>query len=373
MKKTLESNLFALTTVIMVLLPFTSQAQDNGEILIHIDAPLCSKSKGTKGRTIFSTRMNTATKHVFCVLYNDFMNQDTIINQKPGCNIDFMTQCADVIRERKSQKSKSKKKTISEQVSRLAKHFVIPVPEDLIINLYCHSADGVCSSRGKGPRYQGSRIYIDVEDAQQDHAKFVSWYGDRRIADEKLISHVEAGLLHEFAHALFEIGEVGSLGWEEDAADTFALITGLQLAVGNEGYEAKSIEIMEAIDNFKNSTIHNAHRHGYYDQRELLDEHSLPLQRYYNSACLLYGFHKRDTFMRLFTSHKLRHVDPHFYDYRKMFMNRKNFKHMHRSCRERFKFALKGWGLLVKHFKPVPDKWLSTDELEAFGNERGPP
>ena len=50
------------------------------------------------------------------------------------------------------------------------------------------------------------------------------------------------------------------LGWEEDAADTFALITGLKLAEGFEGFEEKTLALMTVTNDFKDP-LYKKYRH----------------------------------------------------------------------------------------------------------------
>ena len=90
-------------------------------------------------------------------------------------------------------------------------------------------------------------------------------------------------VLHEFAHALFDLLEIPVLGREEDAADLLSAYVQLQV-----GRNAARVLILgtaflgrkEAEETMKQSL----------ELKDFANEHGLPAQRYFNLLCMAYGF-----------------------------------------------------------------------------------
>ncbi len=86
-------------------------------------------------------------------------------------------------------------------------------------------------------------------------------------------------VLHELAHAIFDLKKVPVLGREEDAADQLAAYTLLQLGEQEARRTIASIAAMYASE-AKEAPPQLKH---------FADEHGLPAQRFYNLLCLSYG------------------------------------------------------------------------------------
>ena len=96
-----------------------------------------------------------------------------------------------------------------------------------------------------------------------------------------------------------------------------------------------------------------------------MKEHSLPLQRYFFSACLLYGFQDEGNFNEIFRI-KEKHrgpIDPHVNEYRMMFKSPQKFKDSWQLCRWNFEFALLGWKELLVKFKDSPNAFGAVGPL----------
>ena len=103
-------------------------------------------------------------------------------------------------------------------------------------------------------------------------------------ADKQYVYEASEGallhtLLHEIAHAYVALNQVPILGKEEDAADSFA-----------------NILMLNYVEDGDNQAIHAANLFAIEDQQievfddlDFIDEHSLDIQRYYYSLCLIYG------------------------------------------------------------------------------------
>jgi hypothetical protein len=86
-------------------------------------------------------------------------------------------------------------------------------------------------------------------------------------------------VLHEIAHAIFDLKKVPVLGREEDAADQVAAYTLLQLGVDEVRRTITSIAIMYASEAKQAPPKLN----------DFADEHGLPAQRLFNLLCISYG------------------------------------------------------------------------------------
>lgn len=86
-------------------------------------------------------------------------------------------------------------------------------------------------------------------------------------------------LLHELGHAYIALNEIPILGKEEDAADSFANILMLNY-VDTGDYQAIHAATLFAIEDQQIDS---------FDDLDFIDEHSLDIQRYFYSLCLVYG------------------------------------------------------------------------------------
>ncbi|PNQ98043.1 hypothetical protein C1S70_15750 [Azospirillum argentinense] len=86
-------------------------------------------------------------------------------------------------------------------------------------------------------------------------------------------------VLHELAHAIFDLKKVPILGREEDAADQIAAYTLLQLGKDEARRVIASVAVMYASEAKEAPT----------ELKDFANEHSLPAQRFYNLMCISYG------------------------------------------------------------------------------------
>lgn len=86
-------------------------------------------------------------------------------------------------------------------------------------------------------------------------------------------------VLHELAHAIFDLKKVPILGREEDAADQVAAFTLLRLGKDEVRRVIASVAVMYASEG-KDAPA---------ELKDFANEHSLPAQRFYNLLCMAYG------------------------------------------------------------------------------------
>jgi hypothetical protein len=86
-------------------------------------------------------------------------------------------------------------------------------------------------------------------------------------------------VLHELAHALFDLKKIPILGREEDAADQVAALTLLRLGSEQARRAIAAIAIMYASEAKAEAPTAS----------DFANEHSLPAQRFYNLLCISYG------------------------------------------------------------------------------------
>lgn len=86
-------------------------------------------------------------------------------------------------------------------------------------------------------------------------------------------------VLHELAHALFDLKKIPILGREEDAADQVAAFTLMRLGSEEARRAVAAIAVMYA------SEAKSAEA----EATDFANEHSLPAQRFYNLLCISYG------------------------------------------------------------------------------------
>jgi len=86
-------------------------------------------------------------------------------------------------------------------------------------------------------------------------------------------------LLHEMAHAIFDLKKVPILGREEDAADQVSAFLLLQLGKSETRRVIASIAVMYASEA----------RESPPKLKDFADEHGLPAQRLFNLMCISYG------------------------------------------------------------------------------------
>ncbi|MCW2241235.1 DUF4344 domain-containing metallopeptidase [Azospirillum canadense] len=86
-------------------------------------------------------------------------------------------------------------------------------------------------------------------------------------------------VLHELAHAIFDLKKVPILGREEDAADQVAAYTLLRLGKDEARRVIASVAVMYASEA----------KEAPPELKDFANEHSLPAQRFYNLMCIAYG------------------------------------------------------------------------------------
>ncbi|MGF1681475.1 DUF4344 domain-containing metallopeptidase [Photobacterium minamisatsumaniensis] len=86
-------------------------------------------------------------------------------------------------------------------------------------------------------------------------------------------------LLHELGHAYIAVNSIPVLGKEEDAVDSFATIVLLNFVDNGDAIAISAADLFaledEEIEHFENL--------------DFIDEHSLDIQRFYYTLCLVYG------------------------------------------------------------------------------------
>ena len=228
----------SVLAIVLLVVQVSATVEAAGGFKIEIEAPMCSK------KNLFSTRMPPESREMFCMLYTEFYNESSSISskiiQQKGCTIDFKAMCGAESGER------VKTSKIISKIERIDKNLTLPHDKSITFKIYC--ATELCDGKGVGPFCSDNIININIEDAASDFVQFQKWFSDEPPEDieKKLTAHVESGLLHELGHGFFDVGDAGSLGWEEDAADTFSMLMGLTLSEGLEGYDSKTVELMEA-------------------------------------------------------------------------------------------------------------------------------
>lgn len=96
---------------------------------------------------------------------------------------------------------------------------------------------------------------------------------------ESIQGFVELTLLHETAHAFFDLLKLPVLGREEDAADQVAAVIMLQLS------KPDAVKKLRQVVDLMKSSVST----GKLTIEDVADDHSLTSQRLYNIVCLAYG------------------------------------------------------------------------------------
>lgn len=138
-----------------------------------------------------------------------------------------------------------------------------------------------------GPLYNPDSNTIQIPYTFYAEAKnyFIdNGYNERlgRSAQQGALDTLLHTLLHEAAHAYIANSDIAVLGKEEDAADDFATLILLN------GLDDGGDIAISAADMFGFESGHSE-RPDYYEPVEFIDEHSLDLQRYFATLCLIYG------------------------------------------------------------------------------------
>lgn len=135
-----------------------------------------------------------------------------------------------------------------------------------------------------GPLYDPETIQIEIPYSFITEMKeFFS--KDYKINDEQITPKQAAQdvllhtLFHEIGHALIDILNLPTTGKEEDAVDNLATLLLIEF------YENGSDIALSAAEAFayENETIDE------FEDQDFWDEHSLDIQRYYSTLCLIYG------------------------------------------------------------------------------------
>jgi len=135
----------------------------------------------------------------------------------------------------------------------------------------------------EGPEYdaENNQILIPYSFIQEVEKRFSkAKYADSGVSiNDATMDAVMHTILHELAHALINIYELPIVVKEEDAAD--ALATLLLIEFFEDGREI-AISAADLFD-LESDDIKD------FEEADFWDEHSLDVQRYYNTLCSVYG------------------------------------------------------------------------------------
>jgi hypothetical protein len=110
--------------------------------------------------------------------------------------------------------------------------------------------------------------------------------------DSALEGAIVDTVLHEFAHAIFDMLDLPVMGQEEDAADQMAAYVQLQLG------KDEAVRLIRGTAHTYLAEAKNGLKTGKRASRKkqlqsFADEHGTPAQRYYNLVCIAYGADKK--------------------------------------------------------------------------------
>ena len=100
---------------------------------------------------------------------------------------------------------------------------------------------------------------------------------EKAVVRQTVQSVASAVLLHETAHALIDVLNIPVTGREEDAADQFSTLVLLNQKDG----ARKAMQVAHTYKLLSQDTVRNPPVYW--------DEHSLDIQRYYDTLCMIYG------------------------------------------------------------------------------------
>ena len=111
-------------------------------------------------------------------------------------------------------------------------------------------------------------------------------YDDSTDAEDFAYNVLDDTLLHETGHALVDIYGLPITGMEEDAVDQFAALIQSRTYTNygsdyEPDYTAGRDRMLDVADSWKQTAQ--------AEQPQYWDNHSLSIQRFYNSACYAYG------------------------------------------------------------------------------------
>ncbi|MDE1465404.1 DUF4344 domain-containing metallopeptidase [Spartinivicinus poritis] len=135
----------------------------------------------------------------------------------------------------------------------------------------------------EGPLYDSEekRIYIPYAFIDEVKARFTqSDYAKTGVSvEDAMFDALMHTVFHELGHALIDIYQLPVVGQEEDAVDSLATI--LLIELFEEGQEI-AISAADLFD-LESQDIDE------FEEEDFWDEHSLDVQRYYNTLCYVYG------------------------------------------------------------------------------------
>lgn len=135
-----------------------------------------------------------------------------------------------------------------------------------------------------GPLYDPDKIQIDIpysflvgmkEYFLQDYRNEVDEMTPIQASQDVLL-HT---LFHEIGHALIDLGNLPITGKEEDAVDTLATLLLIEYYDGGTDIALSAAEAF----GYESDTIEE------FEDQDFWGEHSLDIQRYYSTLCLIYG------------------------------------------------------------------------------------
>jgi uncharacterized protein YbdZ (MbtH family) len=156
----------------------------------------------------------------------------------------------------------------------------IGLPEDLnIVFLQCGEENAFYDPNG-------SRILMCYELIESFRKEFEDVYEDRADADQAMFDSTLFVFHHELGHALVDLLDLPITGKEEDAVDDLATLVLLH------DWEGGDTSALNAADSFymmgereqSDADEDDIEKLPYYD------EHSFGKQRFYQIACIVYGF-----------------------------------------------------------------------------------
>lgn len=134
-----------------------------------------------------------------------------------------------------------------------------------------------------GPLYDNklNKIFIPYSFYEETYNTFKKIDYDKTgiSIEEATIDVLMQTILHELAHAIIEIHNLPLVGKQEDIADSFAAVMLIEFFENGEEILLSSADIFRSAyeDTYK------------FSEEDFIDEHSLDIQRFYDSVCYIYG------------------------------------------------------------------------------------
>jgi hypothetical protein len=150
----------------------------------------------------------------------------------------------------------------------------------------------------------------------------------RKALIEFVIANVLFVSTHELGHGVLAEFELPNLGHDEDAADSFAILTTLRV-----GDAFSDRVLIEATNGWFLADLKDKHTG---QKPEYYDSHGIDLQRAYQIVCMMVGSHP-EKFTKLAEKAKMPEERQH-------------------SCKQDYSFAEWAWGTMLNPHQRTPDK-----------------